>query len=182
MRRAMTKSVLFDAAIATLAAEGSGRLKLTTLCRRAGVTTGAFYHYFDGWQGFKLEFLDDWSARGTASFAGLSEGEPDPEVRVDLLVDFVCGLPHRAEAAIRSWAVSDDDVARSLAAVDEARLAIAEDILETAYGVGVRDQHVGTQALCFLIGYQHMADSLDTAFLRQGLRRLVEGFVEPAGR
>ncbi|MFD6894677.1 TetR/AcrR family transcriptional regulator [Rhodococcus sp. NPDC060086] len=173
MRGATSKVALYDAAIDMLAANGAGRLKVTTLCRHAGVTTGAFYHYFDGWESFKLEFLDYWSAHLTEHFAQLAQEEPDPEARLGLLVDFACALPHRAEAAIRSWSVSDDDVARSLTVVDDMRLAIATDVLVGVFEDRERAERVAAFALCFLTGYQHLAPRRDIDFLRESLLDIV---------
>ena len=42
-----TRDAYYDTGLDVLSDLGYGGLKLAEVCRRLGVTTGSFYHYFD---------------------------------------------------------------------------------------------------------------------------------------
>ena len=98
-----TKHRFFVAGMEILAEDGLGGLKLAALCRRVGVTSGSFYHFFDSWQDFARQLVESWRDEHTVQAAEIARAEVDPAERVELLLRFGVSLPHAAEAAIRAW-------------------------------------------------------------------------------
>jgi AcrR family transcriptional regulator len=170
-----TREAFFDAAIELLAAghddgsvPGSGPrsgLKLAPLCRAVGVTTGSFYHHFDGWDGFVLTLLDHWETTETARLVEAASREVDAGERLALLTHLALTFPHEAEAAIRAWAHLDPRVARVQRRVDDAR--------RHAVGACVRElrpedgEEIADLAVDALIGFQSRLAPLDTDALRR---------------
>lgn len=163
----------FAAALRILAEEGAGRLKLVPLCRQLGISTGSFYHYFGGWQGFRTALLEHWVESMTARYRQLADAERDPERRARMLIDFVCALPHDAEAAIRAWARSDNEVRQAQARVDGLRMELAVDDLSMFFGDRDRAWETAHLGMCLLVGYQDAGGALEADFLRRNLMRLL---------
>ncbi len=124
------KRPFFDHALVLLATVGYGGFKQAALCKSLGVTTGAFYHSFGGWKDFCSEFLDFWHHERTVRIAEAAQGHSDPVERLEMLVVAVGKLPHRAEAAIRTWAAIDPIAAHVQQTVDQQRYDVAEQAFE----------------------------------------------------
>ena len=71
MRLLVTRDDYYAAAMRILATEGAGGLKIATLCRELGVTTGSFYGYFGSLDGFIEQFLAYWWESQTARIAAI---------------------------------------------------------------------------------------------------------------
>lgn len=179
----LSRESYFEAALSLLASQGAGRLKLVPLCRELGISTGSFYHYFNGWPGFRTELLEHWVETMTTRYGELRAGaDGDPAQRARLLIDFVCALPHDAEAAIRAWARSDDEVHRAQARVDKLRIELAVDDLEALLGDRTEAWEVAHLGMCLLVGYQDAKGELGLDFLRRNLMRLLESGLPDARR
>ncbi|MEJ2889399.1 TetR/AcrR family transcriptional regulator [Actinomycetospora aeridis] len=155
----------FDAAMRLLAHEGRAGLRLATLCRAVGVTSGSFYHHFGGWDGFVDALLEHWETVDTRRLAEVAGREPDPEGRLDVLKHLALTFPHEAETAIRSWAHGDPRVAVVQERVDEQRRRVVADALVAA---GVEDGRAGRLAdlaLAVLIGRQQRLGATDVGEL-----------------
>ncbi len=168
----------FDAAFDILATEGYGGLKLAPLCRRLGLTTGAFYHSFESWQQFTDALLDHWLQDRTLRLADLARAEPDPAQRVEMLLQVGVGLPHRAEAAIRVWAGIDPTVRALQSAVDSERLAAVTEAFEGVVKDKREAARLGHAALYLVIGYEQAAAQEPDA-LEWGLRLLQRRAMAP---
>lgn len=173
MARQVSKQDYFDAALRLLAVGGSGRLKLGPLCSELGVSTGSFYHYFAGLPNFRTELLDHWVAVMTTRYGELATAEGDPARRAVLLIEFVCALPHDAEAAIRAWSRSDDEVNQAQKRVDDLRMNLAIRDLTLLLGDHREAWETAHLGLCVLIGFQDYGGGLDVDFLRRNLARLL---------
>lgn len=146
----------FQAAFALLAEEGYGALKQANLCRRAGVTTGSFYHSFENWQAFTEALLAHWERERTTYYGESARAEPDPSRRLDLLIRAALDLPHGSESAIRTWAGADPAVAEIQQRVDTARLVTVRDAMLAALGEG-EDEHadrLARAAFYLLVGFE----------------------------
>jgi AcrR family transcriptional regulator len=117
----------FECALGILADEGYGGLKLSALCSRLGVTTGAFYYNFASWSDFTHRLLEHWHADRTTRLVALAEAEAKPRARLKIMLDMATALPHNAEAAIRVWSTMDPHVAAVQHSVDEERMEIVRE-------------------------------------------------------
>ncbi|MEJ2866151.1 TetR/AcrR family transcriptional regulator [Actinomycetospora sp. OC33-EN08] len=168
-----TRDGFFDAALRLLAAghddgsEGARPrpgLRLAPLCRAVGVTTGSFYHHFEGWDGFVAALLEHWETTETARLVEAAGREADAVQRLSLLTHLALTFPHEAEAAIRAWAHVDPRVAVVQRRVDDARrAAVAECADEVLPGQG---EQVASLALDTLIGFQCRLRPLEVDDLR----------------
>ncbi|MDL5159243.1 TetR/AcrR family transcriptional regulator [Actinomycetospora termitidis] len=186
-----TREGFFDAALRLLAAghddgvasseQRRARLKLAPLCRAVGVTTGSFYHHFEGWDGFVEALLEHWETTETARLVEAAGREADALERLSLLTHLALTFPHEAEAAIRAWAHVDPRVAVVQRRVDHARwVAVAECAEEVLPGEG---GEVASVALDTLIGFQCRLRPLDVDDLRTRFARVLRlsGLPTPDG-
>ncbi|GAA4877895.1 TetR/AcrR family transcriptional regulator [Actinomycetospora straminea] len=155
----------FDAAMTLLAHEGRSGLRLATLCRAVGVTSGSFYHHFGGWDGFVDALLEHWETVDTHRLAELADREPDPEGRLDVLKHLALTFPHEAETAIRAWAHGDPRVALVQERVDEQRRRVVADALVAAGAETARADRLADLALAVLIGRQQRLGTTDVGEL-----------------
>jgi AcrR family transcriptional regulator len=125
----VTRDEYFETALALLATEGHGALKIGTLCRTLGVTTGSFYHYFGSLDGFIEAFLEYWEGDRTARVIALANVPSDPTERIARLKVLALDVPHDAEGAIRSWANSNARVAEMQKRVDQERFDALRDVI-----------------------------------------------------
>lgn len=121
-----------DAGIEVLAEEGGvDAIRIDRLAERLGLSTGSFYHHFKGAAGFKKELLAHLEETQTTGFAdAVADTEVVPGDGVKTSADLIGRLAAaraeyrrpRLEAALRAWALTDPDAARTQAAIDEGRL------------------------------------------------------------
>jgi AcrR family transcriptional regulator len=176
----------FTAAMRILAGEGASGLKIGTLCRALGVTSGSFYHHFDGWPGFVRGLLEYWEAEQTQRIARLAQATADPFHRVELLKQLAIDLPHEAEAAIRAWATLDTEVDSAQRRVDVQRQAEVQDTIAGVVG----DHEVAAQlaelGMAILVGFQQLGKPPEAgrlAFLFQEYQNLIARYAAgDAGR
>ena len=112
-----------------LADEGPQAVSVTGLCAAVGVSTGSFYHHFDGWDDFLDKFLTYWQQQQTTRIMELALRHDDPKERFLVLGELAVAVPHAPEAAIRAWAYDSDVVAKSQERVDQERLGFAEEVI-----------------------------------------------------
>lgn len=83
------KDKLLDAALAVIRAKGYSATTVDDLCAAAGVTKGAFFHYFDSKDALAVAAAEHWSATTGALFrAAPYHDHADPLDRVLGYVDF----------------------------------------------------------------------------------------------
>lgn len=124
----------FEGANEILAEQGYGALKLATLCKKLGVTTGSFYHSFDNWQDFTDALLDNWLQQRTALTVEVVRRHDDPAERLMMLAEASADLLHQTEAAIRVWAGVDEGVAAVQRKVDEGRYEVVLEAMTEIVG------------------------------------------------
>lgn len=121
-----------DAGIEVLAEEGGvDAVRIDRLAQRLGLSTGSFYHHFQGAAGFKKDLLAHLEQTQTSAFAdAIIDTQVSPDNGLKTSSDLIARLAAaraeirspRLEAALRAWALTDPDAARTQAAIDEARL------------------------------------------------------------
>jgi AcrR family transcriptional regulator len=118
------------AALGRLSDSGVDSVRVEVLARDLGVSKGSFYWHFRDRQGLLERMLADWEQRELGSldlgadaasaasrWARIVQATADPS-RIQL------------EAAMRSWAHRDEEVARRVAAVELKRASVIADVLQ----------------------------------------------------
>lgn len=133
---------------------GYGGLKLAEVCRRLGVTTGSFYHYFANWSAYTEALVNHWMEALTLRLVEEVRAEADPRRRIDTLIQVGLALPHGTEAAIRSWSSADSEVRAIQIEVDRQRFDImyesALEILHNTRGAEL----FAAWGVYLLVGYE----------------------------
>ena len=171
---ALTRDDYFEAALDVIAGEGVGALTIAKLCQRLDVTIGSFYHHFKGSQEFLQAFYHWWETEHAFHLVDQARLEPDPIARLALLKKLAAGLPHGAEAAIRTWSTSHPDAAAAQSRVDEARIAV---VVETLRQLGLppsRAKTLGVMAVGVLVGTQQLGRAGDNTLMRKVFDELEE--------
>ena len=163
----------FEAATDILSEDGFGGLKMTALHRRLGVSSGSFYHYFQNWDEFVRGFLEHWTVR-TNDIADTAAATADSFERLQLLRHLTRTVPHRAEAAIRTWAAMDPAVASARRDVDARRVALLESALVQVTGDPRRAVLLAESALSMIVGWQQISRPFDAEKLDWMLRNFIE--------
>lgn len=173
-----TRDAYFETGIEVLADLGFGGLKLAEVCSRLGVTTGSFYHYFSNWAEYTNELVEQWLTGLTRDRFKQLAAEPDPQQRLDLLIDMGLGLPHDAYAAVRAWGSVDPRVLAVIASLDQIRYdmvySAAMEILDSHRQADV----FAKWALYLLVGYEQCTLPRDrdafTWLAKQQFRHVLE--------
>lgn len=121
-----------DAGIEVLEEEGGvDAVRIDRLAERLGLSTGSFYHHFQGAAGFKKDLLAHLEEVQTTGFSdAVADTDVVPGDGAHTSADLIGRLAAaraeyrrpRLEAALRAWALTDPDAARTQAAIDEGRL------------------------------------------------------------
>lgn len=98
MLKPTARTKLLDAAIDTVRAQGYAATSVDELCRKAGVTKGAFFHHFESKDALAVAAANHWSAMTGAMFAAAPyHNHKDPLDRVlgyiDLRRELLRGAP-----------------------------------------------------------------------------------------
>lgn len=108
---------------------GAPAVKLRSLTRALGLTTGSFYHHFAGMPDYLVQLARYYGTE--QPLAGLAQiHDPDPSVRLRRLYALALDDEMRPlDAAMRDWAGSDPEAAAAVRAAD----AILLEFLATAF-------------------------------------------------
>jgi AcrR family transcriptional regulator len=161
VRLVVTKDDYFAAALDVLATDGHGALKIASLCRAIGVTTGSFYHYFGSWDGFVQELLTHWEQEKTQRVFELAAAEPDPVARVRKIKRAALTLPHEAEAAIRAWSHTNPMVGELQRRVDHERLVALRSVISGVVGSRKQAELLAIMGISLLVGLQQWRAPVD---------------------
>ncbi|MEO9137827.1 MAG: TetR/AcrR family transcriptional regulator [Jatrophihabitans sp.] len=172
MRLVVTKDDYFATALDVLATNGHGALKIGSLCKSIGVTTGSFYHYFGSWDGFVDELLAHWEQEKTHRLAAVVGAETNPTARVHTIKSMAMALPHEAETAIRAWSHTNPAVATVQARVDRERFEAVRGVLAGVLPNRRRAQSLAVMGMSLLVGLQQWRSPVD----RRELSRLLDEY------
>lgn len=116
--------------VEVLAEEGASGVRIDRIAARLGLSKGSFHHHFDGAADYKRQLLTYVEDRQISAFARAIEEPADggtaPQETLRSLVALLGTsldlYRPRLETALRAWALTDQDAARTQAGIDEARL------------------------------------------------------------
>lgn len=166
MASVVSREAYFETGLEVLAERGYGGLKLAEVCRRLGVTTGSFYHYFPNWPAYTKELLAHWMQVGTVRANEAMRAEPDPRRRIDAMLQTGLSLPHGAEAAIRVWSFLDPHVHAVQVAVDQQRYDMLYEIAFEVLGEQAPAKLFAAAAVYMMVGYEQTTVPRDTGPLK----------------
>ncbi|MBT0568518.1 TetR/AcrR family transcriptional regulator [Williamsia sp. CHRR-6] len=165
MATSTSRQAYLDTGLAVLADLGYGGLKLAEVCRRLGVTSGSFYHFFENWGGYTTELITYWRDEQTTALINEVLSEPDPRQRLWVLRSIGLSLPYRAEGAIRTWSNVDPEVRVIQTEVDAARFAALSDSAFALCGDRARADMFARWSMYLLVGYEQITTADDPAAL-----------------
>lgn len=168
----------FDQGLELLAHEGYAGFKLAPLCKGLGVSTGAFYHSFNSWRDFTSQLLEYWQQERTVRLVEIVEQNPDPLERLETLLGMTLALPHRAEAAIRVWSLTDPEVAAVQEAVDTQRYDVIYPAFLELVGDPAEAAHFSRAGLYLLIGFEQAESIQSVESLAWALEQLRQAAAE----
>lgn len=169
-----SREAYFETGLDVLADRGYGGLKLAEVCRRLGVTSGSFYHYFPSWSAYTGELVERWLPAATRERVAQLRAMPDPRRRIDAIFDIGLALPHGAEAAVRVWSALDPKVWAVQVEIDELRFEILrESALEILHDERQAELFAGW-SLYLLVGYEQSTRPPD----KGGLTWMVEQLLD----
>lgn len=156
MTSTTTRTAYLETGLTVLADAGYGGLKLAEVCRRLGVTSGSFYHFFTNWRTYTAELVAHWRSESNETLIQRVRVESDPRRRIDILRSFAMTLPYRAEAAIRTWSSLDPEVRAVQQEVDAARYEVLVESAEAIMGDRRGAELFAKWAMYLLAGYEQI--------------------------
>lgn len=169
-----SREAYFETGLDVLADRGYAGLKLAEVCRRLGVTSGSFYHYFPSWSAYTGELVKVWLPAATRERVAQLRTIPDPRRRIDAIFDIGKALPHGAEAAIRVWSALDPMVRDVQTEVDDLRFQILRDSALELLDDERQAELFAGWALYLLVGYEQVTRPPDTAGLAWMVEQLLD--------
>jgi AcrR family transcriptional regulator len=146
----------FQGALDLLAKEGFGALRLTTLCKSIGMSTGSFYNWFRDWDTFVEQFLSYWEVELTDRLAAEAAETTDPFARLERLRELARVVPHDAEVALRAWSNADARAARICNEVDARRRELIFDTVHALVSDTRLASRLAAMGLSIVVGHQHL--------------------------
>lgn len=120
------------AGVDALVDEGVAGVRIDRLAARLGLSKGSFHHHFAGANGFKQDLLDHIEHVLIDSLheaTKIGDGGEHPQATFARLIDMVAASSGdlyrpRLEIALRAWALTDSEAARTQATIDHARVEV----------------------------------------------------------
>lgn len=114
-----------------LLVDGIAGVRIEALARRLNVTVGSFYWHWRDRPALLAALLEDWRTTSSQGLAKAAASAPDPRQALAAVIrtwiDETAYSP-LYDAAVRDWARVDDEVARVVREVDDARIAMLKDL------------------------------------------------------
>ena len=176
--RSVSRADYLDAAFDILEVSGHRGLTIGGLCGQVGVSSGSFYHHFDGMEDFVGVLLEKWEADQRDAMRAAAQ-EASELRRIEVAKRLAGLFRHQAESAIRAWSLASPRVLVVQQRVDAMRRAnLAALVIRTGVDGETADL-LASVGMALLVGMQqlddterHMADALD----------LYEGMILEAAR
>lgn len=150
-----------------IAEEGAQALKIDVLTTRLNVTKGSFYHHFANFQAYKEQLLAYLEQTGTLDIiAHTEQGQTAVEKLRHLLQATVSG-PVNLEAAVRAWALQDEQVQLLMERIDKRRIGYLQQIYQELGYTDDQALTMGQMLYAIYVGGQQMIPPLTAAQLGQ---------------
>ncbi|MEM6372531.1 MAG: TetR/AcrR family transcriptional regulator [Pseudomonadota bacterium] len=149
----LSPAAWIEAGLAQLTATGPMALRAEPLSRHLKTSKGSFYWHFKDVPAFQTALLSEWKDRALAQLtedAAMDGSDTDKMIRFGQSVQEDAAGP-----ALRAWAQSDKSVAKTIAAVDAARL---KRLVALMKGIGVSNEDFAKAAYGALVGLKQMDD------------------------
>ncbi|WTX00820.1 TetR/AcrR family transcriptional regulator (plasmid) [Streptomycetaceae bacterium NBC_01309] len=158
-----------EAGLEILANSGARDMTLENLMEKMGLTKGSFYHHFKGMPAFKTALMQHYEEQLTAQYIEEAEaGAPPASEKLRRLLERVATESRDdPEAAIRSWALQDAEVAETQARVDRARLEYLESVWLEHSGDAREARVMGQLLYVILVGSTHVLPPIAGDDLRE---------------
>jgi len=163
-----------ETGLVVLSDSGYGALKLSEVCKRLGVTSGSFYHFFKNWSDYTGQLIAHWYASRTELEMTAARIVPDAQRRIDDLIEFGLELPHGAEAAIRTWAAIDPEVRKVQEAADRSRYDVVYDAVFELLEDSEVAHRYANWALYLLTGYEQTTLPDDKEALKWAAKQITD--------
>lgn len=127
----LERSDWIEAARAALIERGIERVKVLTLAKALGVTTGSFYWHFTDRPQLLSALLTDWEDRNTMAFRAAVASSGDPHVQFDRMVDVWFReqeFDPAYDSAVRDWSRVSPAVEAAVQRVDEQRIELLRQV------------------------------------------------------
>ena len=147
----LSPAAWIEAGLTQLTAIGPLALRAEPLSRHLKTSKGSFYWHFKDVPAFQAALLAEWKDRAMAQLAedaAMDGSETDKMIRFGQSVQ-----GDKAGPALRAWAQSDKSVAKTIAAVDDARL---KQLISQMKSIGVTNDDFAKAAYGALVGLKQM--------------------------
>jgi AcrR family transcriptional regulator len=167
-----TPELWLDAAYALLVEGGVDAVKVMPLAERLGLSRTSFYWHFADREALLAGLIDRWRVQNTASLTARCEA-PAASITEALLNLFDCWydadlFDSRLEFAMRTWSLSDPDVASAMAVADQNRITAITGLFQR-FGYSETEADTRARTLYLTqVGYIALrsAESLDVRMAR----------------
>jgi AcrR family transcriptional regulator len=144
-REPLGRQAWLDAARQALIDEGTAGVEVNKLAKRLKSSRGGFYWFFTSRQQLLDELLSYWAQTSTAPFENILQkaGRNGMEEYLALIELWVAESDYdpRWDGAVRDWARTSEAVRNVVAAVDQRRIGILEQIFEDM-GYAGKEAHI----------------------------------------
>ena len=130
-RTSLTRQDWIAAALEVMAGAGIAAVKVEALATALGATRGSFYWHFADHADLQDALIQKWTERNVTPFRAIpqqEEGGPRAQLARYAMVWLTERFDPGLDAAVREWGRSSDAVGQMVAAVDDERIAILNDL------------------------------------------------------
>ncbi|MEL6806372.1 MAG: TetR/AcrR family transcriptional regulator [Pseudomonadota bacterium] len=147
----LSPAAWIEAGLTQLTASGPLALRAEPLSRHLKTSKGSFYWHFKDVPAFQAALLAEWKERTMAQLAEDAEMEGSDTDKMIRFGQSVQG--DTAGPALRAWAQADKSVAKTIEAVDAARL---KQLIGLMKSIGVSNDDFAKAAYGALVGLKQM--------------------------
>ncbi|MEO1555190.1 MAG: TetR/AcrR family transcriptional regulator [Pseudomonadota bacterium] len=147
----LSPAAWIEAGLTQLTASGPLALRAEPLSRHLKTSKGSFYWHFKDVPAFQAALLAEWKERAMAQLAEDAEMEGSDTDKMIRFGQSVQG--DTAGPALRAWAQADKSVAKTIEAVDAARL---KQLIGLMKSIGVSNDDFAKAAYGALVGLKQM--------------------------
>ncbi len=153
----LAKSDWLDLGLKTLAAQGSGGIRIDNLCVLAARSKGSFYHHFTGREDFVAALLAYWEQELTQKIIDETERETTAIDKLIALNTLTSDSGSVVERELRRWAGHEPIVTEAIARVDKRRVKYVAGLFRQAKDISAQEaMDLAVMNYTTLVGFQQM--------------------------